>query len=313
MQLLPAGLVAPYLVAVVAFPLLVKQGAMRWSIPLAVCLPIVLSPWLVPAEDRLSRLLASISAAIVAVKVIDVWLDAKLRSAPTWQEYLAFLANPFVHVRRCLSLERHPPWRESLRRLVMGSFGCAIGIGLLVGLFSLDWKGWPFLVEHVSKVVAFMLAIISGLTASAALWRLFGGRAREYMDQPFSAHTPAEFWRRYNRNMQQFLWQDVFKPAGGLRAPIRTTLFVFALSALMHELIFSVAIGRVQGYQTAFFSVQGVAAALTARVKAKGWTTIPWTAGTLAFNLTSSVLFFASINEVVPFYARALPKWLRGW
>jgi hypothetical protein len=38
----------------------------------------------------------------------------------------------------------------------------------------------------------------------------------------------------------------------------------------MHEYIFGMAIGRVQGYQTAFFLLQGVAVAATARVKAKG-------------------------------------------
>ena len=124
-----------------------------------------------------------------------------------------------------------------------------------------------------------MLTIISGLTALAALWRLSGGSARDYMDRPFSARTPAEFWRRYNRNMQQFFWQDIFKASGGFRAPIRTTLLVFALSALMHELIFSVAIGRVQGYQTAFFAVQGVAAALTARIKVRGPTRNPLGSG----------------------------------
>ena len=253
------------------------------------------------------------SAAMVAVKVIDVLPDARLRTAPTWREYLAFLANPFIHVRRRLPLERQPPWHESLRTLVVGLLGCTVGTAVLFGLFRLDWHGWPFLVEHICKVTVFMLTIISGLTALAALWRLGGGSARDYMDRPFSAHTPAEFWRRYNRNMQQFFWQDIFKATGGLRAPTRTTLLVFALSALMHELIFSIAIGRVQGYQTAFFAVQGVAAALTARIKVRGRTAIVWVVGTLSFNLVSSVLFFASINEVVPFYARGLPDWLRGW
>jgi hypothetical protein len=113
--------------------------------------------------------------------------------------------------------------------------------------------------------------------------------------------------------MQQFFWQDIFSTNGGRRAPIRTMLIVFALSALLHEPIFGTAIGRVPGYQTAFFAVHGLAAALTARVKVKGWLAIPWTVGTLVFNLASSVLFFASIHGVVPFYSRGLPHWLQGW
>jgi hypothetical protein len=68
-----------------------------------------------------------------------------------------------------------------------------------------------------------------------ALWWLSGGVARDYMDNPFVARTPADFWRRYNRPMQQFFWEDIFKPVGGLRAPVRATLWVFAVSAVIHE------------------------------------------------------------------------------
>jgi hypothetical protein len=40
---------------------------------------------------------------------------------------------------------------------------------------------------------------------------------------------------------------------------------------------------------------------------------VPWLAATLCFNLVSSVLFFASVNGLVPFYSRGLPGWLQGW
>jgi hypothetical protein len=89
---------------------------------------------------------------------------------------------------------------------------------------------------------------------------------------------------------------------------------VFGLSALLHELIFCAAIGRVQGYQTVFFALHGIASAMTLRVKVrKGWAAVPWIGATLAFNLASSVFFFASIHAVTPFYARGLPSWLQGW
>ena len=306
-------LFAPYFIAISAFLLLSKRGPLLWTITIRSCLLIVMTPWLVPADDPLLRFLASMLAAVVAIKLIDVSLDVRQRSTPTWREYLDFLANPFVLVRRCLALERRPSLHENLVSLVGGSLGCATGLALLFGLFSVDWSSLHFLAEHVSKVVAFMLTVTSGLTAATALWRLCGGTARDYMDRPFIARTPAEFWRRYNRNMQQFFWQDIFRKHGGRRAPIRTMLIVFAASALLHELIFSAAVGRVQGYQTAFFALQGLAAALTARVKVKGWLAIPWIAGTLVFNLASSVLFFASIHQVVPFYSQGLPEWLQGW
>jgi hypothetical protein len=52
----------------------------------------------------------------------------------------------------------------------------------------------------------------------------------------------------------------------------------------------------------AFFLVQGLAAALTARVALSGDRAILGILGTLAFNLVCSTLFFLSMNEVFPFY-----------
>jgi hypothetical protein len=85
---------------------------------------------------------------------------------------------------------------------------------------------------------------------------------------------------------------------------VRAALATFLVSAIIHEYVFDIAVGRVQGYQTAFFVIQGIAAAATLRVKPAGWAALPWVAGTFAFNLVTSVLFFASVGEVLPFYAR---------
>jgi hypothetical protein len=145
----------------------------------------------------------------------------------------------------------------------------------------------------------------------ASVWRLLGGRAFDLMNHPYAARTPADFWRRYNRPAHQFLYEDVFKPAGGLRFPIRATLAAFAVSALIHEYLFAVSMGRIQANQATFFLLQGCAVAATARLKPKGPVAVPAIAATLAFNLASSVIFFASLDAVVPFYSQELPGWLR--
>ncbi len=309
---LASAFVAPYVIALLSFPLLARRGGTAWYVMAGLGVPIGLAPCLIPANCPLPRFVAAISAVVVAVKLVDVWLDARFRTAPNWRQFVAFLGNPFVHVRRSLAREPRPSRREDGRRLVQGLLGCAVGLALLQGLFAIDWERWLWAVEHVSKVLAFMAAIVSGLEAAVALWRLLGGAARDYMDNPIAARTPAEFWRRYNRNMQQFFWLNVFRPFGGVRAPVRTTLLVFALSAVMHEYVFAVAMGRVQGYQTAFFLLQGLAVALTGGFKPRGWRAIPAVVGTLAFNLATAVLFFASIHGIAPFYARGLPPWLPG-
>jgi hypothetical protein len=73
-------------------------------------------------------------------------------------------------------------------------------------------------------------------------------------------------------------------------------------------------LGRIEGYQTAFFLIQGVAAAATLRARPTGPVAAVWVVATLAFNLATSALFFASIDEVMPFYSshRVYPLELSG-
>ena len=90
------------------------------------------------------------------------------------------------------------------------------------------------------------------------------------MDRPYLARTPADFWRRYNRNMQQVFLEDVLKPLGDRLGRSGKIMIVFSLSATLHEYVFGIATGRVQGYQTAFFLLQGIAVAGTTRVRPRG-------------------------------------------
>jgi hypothetical protein len=289
------------------------RGRAGWSALVIASLPITASPLLVPSEQRLLRFLAAVAAVMLVAKLYDVQYDVRCSRSPTLRDFVSFVLHPFSLVRRCLIHESRMSRRRILFALAKGVLGFSAGSALLYWLFCIRWEGCPFLVEHASKVAAFYAAILGGLSAATAIWRLFGGQARDYMDKPFAAHTPADFWRRYNRPVQQFLWLDVFKPLGGRRAPIRTILLVFVVSAAIHEYVFGIAIGRVQGFQAAFFLVHAVAAAATARIKPKGWNAALWIVGTLVFNLISSVLFFASINGLVPFYSRGLPTWLHCW
>lgn len=175
---------------------------------------------------------------------------------------------------------------------------------LLVACYRVEWRAVPFAVEHSAKVLSFFLMLAPAGAAGAALVRLLGGSAREPMDNPFASVTPADFWTRYNRPAQQFFFEDVFKPLGGRRHPIRGTLTTFAVSGLIHEFLFDITVLRVQCYQMAFFLIQGVAVALTLKLRPEGRGRVLGIAATLAFNLATGTLFFASIDEVLPFYER---------
>jgi hypothetical protein len=48
--------------------------------------------------------------------------------------------------------------------------------------------------------------------------------------------------------------------------------------------------------------LQGLGVAATAGIRPRARGRAPWIAGTIAFNLATSVLFFASVNQVVPWW-----------
>jgi D-alanyl-lipoteichoic acid acyltransferase DltB (MBOAT superfamily) len=160
----------------------------------------------------------------------------------------------------------------------------------------------PFAIEHSLKVSSVVLAVVLIGSALATAYRLLGGSALDPMTNLIAARTPADFWRRWNRPAQQFLNEYIFMPAGGLRRPVRATLVTFGMSGLVHEYVFGIAAGRIQGCQILFFALQGCAVVATAHIRPSGRLLSLWIAGTLVFNLSTSVLFFRSVDAVFPFY-----------
>jgi D-alanyl-lipoteichoic acid acyltransferase DltB (MBOAT superfamily) len=169
-------------------------------------------------------------------------------------------------------------------------------------LYRMNWAIVPLPLEHVLKVSAVVSAVVLLTNAMAAVYRLLGGVALDFMRNPLIASTPADFWRRWNVPAQQFLNEYAFTPAGGPRRAVRATLVTFAISGVVHEYVFGIAAGRVQGWQLLFFMLQGVAVVATMRIRPRGRITLLWIAGTWVFDLASSVLFFQSVNQVLPFY-----------
>jgi MBOAT, membrane-bound O-acyltransferase family len=265
---------------------------------------VLLTPLLVSLDRPFARFLAGVLAVALAAKLFDLHLGASLGDRPSFRDVFTYLINLTSVVRRKLAEEPRPGVRADLRRLALATLATVPGGFLFVACYMVDWRPIPFVVEHSAKVFAFFLILVPGAAAGAAIWRLLGGWTREPMNNPFASTTPADFWRRYNRAAQQFLLEDVFKPLGGMRRPVFATLTTFVVSGLIHEFLFDITVLRVQGYQMAFFLIQGIAVVLTARLDPKGWWRGVGIAATLAFNLAAGALFFASVDEVLPFYQR---------
>lgn len=292
------------------YPALPARGSRRLVILLALAGAAALTPFLLPSAWVLSRFSIALFAGVMIMKMWDLHIGAESGSRPGFGQFLGFVFNPVLLVwRKPVSPASTGNTRELLLALLTGT-AAVLALGWLE---RRDWTGLPFLLQHVPVAFALFALVTAALDFASALTRLCGGRAADANDRPLLARTPAEFWRRYNRLVGQFLQEDFFRPMRGLRHPVRSTLAVFAVSGLLHEYLFWMAIGHSAGLQLGFFLMQGCGVALTLRMRPTGASAVVSTLATLLFNVLTSVLFFASIHHAFPIYPTGLPDWLRGW
>jgi hypothetical protein len=284
----------------------------RAAVLMALAVVLLPLPAIVDAEHRLTRALLAILSVTIVVKLYDLHTGAMRGRVPSWRDYLVFLLSPFCLVERKLEFEPVTTRREDLHLLARGVIVTVTGGGLLAGAFAADLGAMAFTVEHIAKALALAILIRGVGAVLEGIWRLAGLRARRMFDDYMLAPTPAEFWRRWNRPVSQFFHTHIFTPLDGRHRPMLATIATFAASGAIHEYLVSMAIGRVVGLQLAFFLVQGAAVALTLRIRPSGASVAAWTFATFAFNLATTVLFFAGWNRIVPFYSEHAPAWVRG-
>jgi len=300
------ALAIAFLPAICFYPVIGWRRGARLPICLVLEAAVACAPWAVPAHAALLRLLAGVLATMPAVKMWDACRAGRGGTPANVFQYLLYLPNPFNIVWRKIIAGRRPTARADLLRVALGILGSAGAIGVCYAVFTIQWQRFPFAFEHCTKVPAVFLAILVVPNTAAAAYRLLGIPSTDFSNNFFVARTPAEFWRRYNCPASQFLYEDVFKALGGSRLPLIGALVTFAVSGLVHEYIFDVAASRVQGYQIAFFLIQGIASIATARLRPRGWRAVLCILATLCFNIATGLLFFASMNETIPFYVRRL-------
>jgi hypothetical protein len=164
-----------------------------------------------------------------------------------------------------------------------------------------------WLVNHLILVIGFVIVMTAFGQASLAVWRLMGLRVRPLVRWIWMARTPADFWRRWSWPIHLWLYRYIYLPSGGRRRAVGAVLAVFAFSAILHEVLAFVAIGRVTGHQSAFFAVS--AAGVLASPMLEGIGRCGAVGGalirlvTLAFLAASATLMFGTIDAVIPLYA----------
>jgi hypothetical protein len=279
-------------------------GVGRGIVLLTVALGILTLPLLIPREQSFFRIFAFLGVGAPLIpKILDLNAGRARWRTLSFSRWVAFLANPLVLVERVHALRRPMPRGPAALLAMRGALEVASGILLL--MWSMRAHLTPLWLDHVVKLAAGYLLVFDGaFVLLTGLWRLFGSPVMDLSLDPVLAVTPADFWRRYNCSAGRFFHDDLFLPCGGRRHPVLGMIVVFAVNGIFHEALAFLLVGRIQGYQLAFFALQGAAVILTYRFRPRGALAVVSWAATLVFNIATSALFFASIHAGLGWWNR---------
>ena len=267
-------------------------------------------PLFIPVELAWVRFVALVPIAATVFKLFD--LHASAHAIPPGdhpdprdpRQAIAFILAPpslltFRRWRRRRPLHARPKPGALIPHLALALASGAA----LYGVFRIDWATLPFALEYVAKVSLVFVLVPALANAIVTLDRMRGVPGRPMFDRVWTSPTPAEFWRRFDTPFHHFCLDHLFFKWGGARHPRLATLAIFAFSAAGHEALFSIAIGRVEGHQLAFFMLNGLVVAATLGMRPRTPTQRALsTAATIAFILGSGTLFFASVQSLMPFF-----------
>lgn len=281
--------------------------------------PIVLAcPLIIPSANLGLRAASAFASGDLTFKMVDYFRHFRGvdRSLPLREYYRFLIPFPVLAVvypdlkRRLLHPES--PWPQVLR-LFGGSAGVILAVVALSALSRIDLIRSSFALNHAVMLLTFVVAIESLSRALCGLERLAGFDTSPIIRNAYLSRSVSEFWRRYNYRIHDWLFRNVFQPAGGRHAPVRSLLLGYLISGFFHEVMFAVATSRLTGYQLVFFSIQGPAALASGRLERlarRGGIAgkILAHGATILFLAATSVLFFEGVSKVFPFiYASPSP------
>ena len=309
-----------YVIGVGIYPALRRGGTLAIVAVALASTAIAAGLFIIPAQLRVHRAIAALFCVDLVFRLIDFTrqnLSGELRRVGLSQFCRFLIPFPFLLVVFGQKDRRRPPHYRPARdvlRVVLGSTGVALGFVLVFTAEGNDALQLSYALDHVTKLLIFILTIESLADATCGLERLAGYNTRPIVDRGFLARTPAEFWRRYNNRVQPWLYRNVFVPAGGRHAPVRGVWATFFVSAAFHELAFAIATSQFTGYQFTFFLVQAPAVMLSPALDRLSLAA-PFVGGIVSRVVTilwigaTSIFFFHGVDLIFPFMYASEP-WL---
>ncbi len=144
-----------------------------------------------------------------------------------------------------------------------------------------------------------------------AVYRLLGYEVAEIFEAPLYATSPFEFWRRWNKPMQEWLAYNVFGRVSGRKRLAAGVFLSFVASGLVHEYVVSLSSCTLNGFMLTYFVIQSFACLLSIRLRrrpprflanytnTKGLKIAQW-ALTMACLLIPGILFVYNVKKILP-------------
>ena len=234
--------IGAHLIALAAWPLLIRRGRVRYVSLTCAALLVLLGPLTIPTDAPFARFLAGCIAFFVVARMIDFSrIQARdERQAPGLGSYARLLFHPSAITVE--ASRRRLPWNRPAgperRRLAIGAVFLAIGIWLMLALFRNQPFESSFLLDHAAKLLGLLFCVESFSLMWYGLMRLFRLDVPPLSHFCFLSLSPTELWRRYNTIVGAWLRDNIYIPAGGKRDRAKAVLLTFAVSGILHEYVF---------------------------------------------------------------------------
>jgi len=140
---------------------------------------------------------------------------------------------------------------------------------------------------------------------------MLGYRTTPIVVNPFLSKSVTEFWQRFNTRVHSWLECNVFRPCCARYGPMRALCVVFLVSGILHEIPFSIATSRIDGYRFTFFSLQAfailVSRPIELAVTGNRISQFMLRLATIVRMWATSIFFFHGVNRVFPFFYASQP------
>jgi hypothetical protein len=186
----------------------------------------------------------------------------------------------------------------SLLHLLAAAVVCTLAMTVII---KVPASGFWLVLQWFSGGIM-ILALAGMLTASHyLLTALFGVTTPALMQSPWLSVSVSEFWnKRWNPGTSVIFRKILFQPLAR-KAPVAALFAVFAFSALVHTLVFYVALGhwKIALINGAFFLIQPLFILAEGRLGIRQWPSAAGRAWTLTVLAVTSPLFVEPALQVI--------------